>query len=92
MCLKNPEDAPAIVKSMKTEILKSDFEALLSSASDHPSSKLVATVAETTSWCWLWDIALDRDVQETRPANLAKRAQSQNFQRLLVSIVWCLPE
>ena len=56
---------PALVKSMKTDIIKSDFEALLSSASNHPSAKLVATVAETTSWCRLWDIALDRGMQGT---------------------------
>ena len=52
------------MKSMKTEILKSDFEALLSSASNHPSAKLVATVAETTSWCRLW-VVLDHGVQGT---------------------------
>ena len=50
---------------MKTDIIKSDFEALLSSASNHPSAKLVATVAETTSWYRLWDIALDRGMQGT---------------------------
>ena len=27
MCLKNPQNAPALVKSMKTDIIKSDFEA-----------------------------------------------------------------
>ena len=64
MCLKNPPCY--IVKSMKTETLKSGFEeALLSSASYHPSAKLVATVAETTSWCWLWDIARNRGEQGT---------------------------
>ena len=63
LCLKNPEDAPAIVKSMKTDIIKSDFEVLVSSAAIHPSAKYVAIVAETTSWCRLWDIALDRGVQ-----------------------------
>ena len=56
---------PAIVKSMKTDIIKSDFEVLLSSAAIHLSPKYVATVAETTSWCRLWDIALDRGVQRT---------------------------
>ena len=57
---------PAIVKSMKTDIVKSDFEVLLSPAAIHPSAKYVATVAETTSWCRMWDIALDRGVQGTR--------------------------
>ena len=65
LCLMNPENAPAIVKSMKTDIIKSDFEVLLSSAATHPSAKYVATVVETTSWCRLWDLALDRGVQGT---------------------------
>ena len=66
LCLMNPEDTPATVKSMKTDIIKSDFEGLLSSAATPPSAKYVATVAETTSWCRLWGLALDRGVQGTR--------------------------
>ena len=62
---KNTEDAPAIKKSMKTDIIKSDW-GLASSAAIHFSAKYVATVAETTSWCQLWDIALDHGVQGTR--------------------------
>ena len=81
LCLKNPEDAPATVKSMKTDIIKSDFEVLLSSAVAHPSAKYVATVAETTSWCRLWDIALDRGVQGTRGMqSLLKELSCQVFE------------
>ena len=65
-CLANPTDAPALVKSMKMDIIKSDSEILLSSAIDHPHAKYVATMAQTTSWCKLWDIALDRGIQGTR--------------------------
>ena len=57
--------APATVKSMKTDIIKSDFEVLLSSTATHPSAKYIATVAETTSWCRLRDLALDCGVQGT---------------------------
>ena len=39
----NPEDAPATVKS-KTDMIKSDFEVLLSPAAIYPSAKHVATV------------------------------------------------
>ena len=66
LCLMNPEDTPATAKLMKTDIIKSDFEGLLSSAATPPSAKYVATVAETTSWCRLWGLALDRGVQGTR--------------------------
>ena len=61
MRLKSPQD---VMKYMKLDILKTQFEALLSSAaSNHSSAKLVATVAETTSWCQFWDIALNCGVQ-----------------------------
>ena len=63
-------------------LLKSDFEALLSSASNHPSAKLVTTVAETTSWCQLWDIALDHGVQGTHSMQtLLKELSCRTFER-----------
>ena len=46
LCLKNPEDAPAIVKSMKTDIIKSDFEVLLSSAAT-PQPNIIIIVSFT---------------------------------------------
>ena len=66
MCLKSPTDAPNIVKSMKKEIMRADFDTLLSAATTHPSAKYVATVAKDTSWCQLWDLALDRGVSGIR--------------------------
>ena len=66
MCLEHPQDASSIINSKRPDILKSDFEALLSAANTHPSAKFVASVAQTTSWCRLWDLALDRGVQDTR--------------------------
>ena len=64
---------------MKTDILKSDFDGLLSSASNHPSAKLVATVAETASWCRLWAIALDLGMQGTCGLQTLLKELSQNF-------------
>ena len=80
-CLKNQTDAPAIEKSMKQEILKSDFEALLSSTATHHSTRYVAKVAKTTSWCRLWDSALDRDVQGTRGLQTLLKTLSQRIYR-----------
>ena len=80
-CLKNPTDAPAIVKSMKQEILKSDFEALLSSTATHHSARYVAEVAKTTSWCRLWDSALDRGVQGTHGLQTLLKTLSQRIYR-----------
>ena len=44
-----PTDS-AIVKASKQDILRSDYERLLSVSSTHPSGKHVATVAQSTSW------------------------------------------
>ena len=66
LCLQNPTDAPSIVKSMRKEIIQSDFDVLLRYAATHPSAKYIASVAEVTSWCRLWDLALDRGIRGTR--------------------------
>ena len=65
-CLVHPQEASSIVKSCKASILKQDFNLLLSSSSTHATASLVASVAQTTSWCRLWDVALDQWVQGTR--------------------------
>ena len=88
MCLKNPQDAPTIVKSMKTDILlKSNFDA---SASNYPSVELVATIVETISWCWLWDIPLDHGSQGMCGLQtLQKRAVTEHLKASPVDCV-CL--
>ena len=50
------------VKSAKATIPKANFDALLSASINHPSAKHIATVATETSWCRLWDIALEQGV------------------------------
>ncbi len=52
-CLQHPQEAASIVRSGKTSILKQDFNLLLSSSFTHPTASLVASVAQTTSWCRL---------------------------------------
>ena len=59
-CLKCPTDSPAIVKASKQDI---DYEKLLSVSSTHLSTRHIATVAQSTSWSQLWDMALDRGIQ-----------------------------
>ena len=54
-CLKYPTDSPAIVKQ---SILRSDYEKFLSVSSIHPSAKHVATMAQSTLWSQLRDMAL----------------------------------
>ena len=51
---------------MRKEIIQSDFDVLLRSAATHPSAKYIASVAEVTSWCRLWDLPLDRGILGTR--------------------------
>ena len=80
-CLNNPTDAPTIVKSMRQEILMLDFEALLSSTTTHHPAKYIADVAKTTSWCQLWDAALDQGVQGTRGLQTLVKTLSQKIYR-----------
>ena len=66
-CLTSPENAVEIVKTNKNLILKQDFCKLISlSLSNQSSTRLVARVAEHTSWHRLWDMALDKGVKGTR--------------------------
>ena len=66
-CLNDPENAFSIAKSSKKAILRKDFTNLLStSLSNHPSTKLVASVDESSSWRRLWDLALDKGGKGTR--------------------------
>ena len=66
-CLTSPENAVEIVKTNKNLILKQDFCKLISlSLSNQSSARLVARVAEHTSWRRLWDMALDKGVKGTR--------------------------
>ena len=49
-------------------------------AATHTSAKYVATVAETTSWCRLWDLALDCGVQGTWNAISPKELSRDQYQ------------
>ena len=61
MCLKNPTDAPAIMKSMKILILKHSYHRLPPIPHKVSWAKYVAIVTKATSSCWLWDLALDKE-------------------------------
>ena len=63
-CLLDPDNSIRTVRYMKSKILKRDF--ISTSLSQHTSVKLVAAIAESSSWRCLWDIALDKGVKGTR--------------------------
>ena len=66
-CLKDPDNSLHTFKYMKSKIVDKDFNLLISSSlSQHVSVRLVAAVAESSSWRCLWDIALDKGVKGTR--------------------------
>ena len=66
-CLNDPKNAFSIAKSSKEAVLSKDFTNLLStSLSNHLSTKLVASVAESSSWRRLWDLALDKGGKGTQ--------------------------
>ena len=58
-----PNEATSTV--LKYKIAK-DFEIPLEQSSIHKTAKITASVAKTTSWCCLWDIALDYGVKGTQ--------------------------
>ena len=62
ICLEYPEDAISIVHSEKSNIFDRDIVNLIASSLNHPSTH---SVAQSVSWCRLWDLALDRGVQGT---------------------------
>ena len=64
-CLNEPCEASAIVAEQKSILIDKDFELLTTHGLSHRNAKLVAEVAQTTSWKQLWDIALDRGVKGT---------------------------
>ena len=66
MCLNEPGKASSIVAEQKPHLISKDFQLLIEHSLSHKSAKLVAEVVQTTSWCRLWDIALDRGVKGTR--------------------------
>ena len=63
-CLIDPDNSIHTVRYMKSKILKRDF--ISTSFSQHTSVKLVAAIAESSSWRCLCDIALDKGVKRTR--------------------------
>ena len=66
-CLSDPENATGIVRSNRKHILRSDFQLLLSSSTDHHRSPAAAAqIANHSSWRRLWDTALDQGVKGTR--------------------------
>ena len=64
-CLNEPCEASAIVAEQKSILSNKDFQLLITHGLSHRNAKLVAEVAQTTSWRQLWDIALDRGVKGT---------------------------
>ena len=62
-CQNDPEYAIAIAKSSKREVLKNSYGKLLSeSLSIHPSTRLIVSVAKSSS---LKDLALDNGTKVT---------------------------
>ena len=64
-CLNMSCEASAIVAKQKSILIGKDFDLLITYGLSHRNAKLVAEVAQTTSWRQLWDIALDRGVKGT---------------------------
>ena len=86
-CLRYPDDAPYIVRDLKSSISDEVRDSLLSSASNHPSAHLVAKIELKVPWCQLWDRALDLGTRGTeqlqRIVHLLSQPIYPNFTCLL---------
>jgi len=86
-CLRSPDDAPYIVRALKSSIQDEVRDSLLSSASNHPSAHLVAKIEAKVPWCQLWDRALDLGTRGTeqlqRIVHLLAQPIYKNFTCLL---------
>ena len=89
LCLKNPEDAPATVKSTKTDIIKVWLWALAVICCHPPLSQICShsgwnciLVHGSRSWC----------AGDTWNAISAKRTQSSSLWKLFLSILWYISE
>ena len=81
---------PHIAAEHKLNLISRDFELLLDLSRSHQNAKLVAEVVQTTSWCRLWDIALDRGVKGTRGLqNTPERIEPAHIQQLCLQSVQC---
>ena len=75
-CLDEPSDATSVLCNYKPHLIAKDFELLVEHSSTQNTAKIVASIAKTTSWCRLWDTALDRGVKGTRGLQTLLREMS----------------
>ena len=63
--------------SNKSHLIARDFKILLEQSPTHKTAKIVVSVAKITSWCHLWDVALDYGVRGTRSLQTLLREMCQ---------------
>ena len=67
-------NAEASMKEVKRRILKINWDACLSTASQHDSTAVAATISSNVSWIKLWDRALDHGPRGTAALQALYRA------------------
>jgi hypothetical protein len=65
-CLNDPGNAQLVLQEAKEALISRDWEIVLEMAKCHQSTKHIADPRIASSWCKLWDIALDHGVRGTR--------------------------
>ena len=65
-CLNDPGNAQLVLQEAKEALISRDWEIVLEMAKCHQSTKHIADPRIASSWCKLWDIALDHGVCGTR--------------------------
>ena len=65
-CLNEPENAITILQEAKEAVVSRDWEIMLEIAKCRQSTKHISHPQIASSWCKLWDLALDHGVCGTR--------------------------
>ena len=65
-CLNDPENAHSVLQEAKVAPVSRDWEIVLEMAKCHQSTRHISDPRITSSWCKLWDLALDHGVRGTR--------------------------
>ena len=76
-CLNEPENAITILQEAREAVVSRDWEIVLEIAKCRKSTKHISHPQIASSWCKLWDLALDHGVCGTRQIQHLLRVMSR---------------
>ena len=76
-CLEHSENAHLVLQEAKATLVARDWELVLEMAKCHQSTRHISDPRIASSWCKLWDLALDHGVRGTRLIQTLLRTMSR---------------